>query len=572
MPDQGNSMLSWPGSSERPTNLDPQAFQHWKVIKARLAHTIQLYLEACLALGAASTSPLLQGSSPYLTEISYRKVDTEVYDLVSSEENLRRSRAVLAKIRNRSRALAPISALPSEILAAILCSDSDECLRTCFAPVGPLSRPKPPAWASVCTQWRQLYHQWHITSSHLDLVVGGGIEDAYYDHAETRASRSHGASLHLVIKDRVDRTIDDPVSSSEIARLVGFISPLMPRVCGLDLEFKYEAQLLLDSVIACWVRNGSSAPPKFFKVWNSMKAEPLRLGLATELSSEVQVSQTEYRDFFCPLQTLVLQQCYVPSDDSIFKDLASLHLDWSDDISTPLDILEILAASPALRTLAIDDVNCVKYEDSPEAAFLGSLENLSISQYVVKKSLSRALPLLNTGSNSINLAMRILTDPDFIPESRDFFRRSSVKRLFTYGLERFRCTQVAQLCPAPDLEELVLRDCSLIIDHLATSSSSMTDGNCYVRTPWPLLHTLYLIRCTIKRDKVRQLVALHPIRKLRIHCGYTYDREDGDRRKMTAKECAELEDEFLGMGVDVKCVQHQIDCPTRVNFFDGLYA
>ncbi|KAG9076920.1 hypothetical protein FRC06_009214, partial [Ceratobasidium sp. 370] len=73
MPDQDSPVLIWPDASERPANLDSQAFQYWELIKARLAHTIQLYLEACLALGDAWASPSSQGSLPYPTETLYRK-------------------------------------------------------------------------------------------------------------------------------------------------------------------------------------------------------------------------------------------------------------------------------------------------------------------------------------------------------------------------------------------------------------------------------------------------------------------------------------------------------------------
>ncbi|KAG8700351.1 hypothetical protein FRC08_004754 [Ceratobasidium sp. 394] len=398
IPGYGHLVLGGLDSSD-PLSTN-QAFEHWELAKSGLAHITEVYLQACVALDDACTSSLSQATFPCWTETSYHKVDTELRDLGSIEEKLRRSRTALAKIRNRSRVLAPISTLPSEILAGILCADGDECLRTCFAPTHSLSRPKPPAWASVCTQWHQFYHRWHISSSHLDLVVGEGVGDAYYHYAETVAGRSPDTPLHLIIQDRPDKAIDYPVSSDEIARLIRFIAPLMPRVCGLDFTFRCEGQLLLDSMIACWVGSRPAASPRFFKVWNNMNAEPLLLGPPTE----AQISPMEYQDFFGPLQTFALQQCYVPSDSCLFRELTSLHLDWSGGIPTPLNLLETLAASPGLRTLSIDDVHCVRHEGSPKAVSLGALKNLSLSQYQLKNSLNRILPLINCGSNSISLA------------------------------------------------------------------------------------------------------------------------------------------------------------------------
>ncbi|KAG8680198.1 hypothetical protein FRC08_016476 [Ceratobasidium sp. 394] len=327
--------------------------------------------------------------------------------------------------------------LPPEILISILSLDAiDECVTTCFAQINSLCHPKTPAWASVCSRWRQLYLRWHTTSSHLDLVVGGGTSNGYYRRAEIIAYRSPDAPLHLVIRDRVDRTIDYAVSSEEIATLISFISPLAPRVCALDIAFKNKSQLLLDSVITCWLNGRRRNPPMVLKVWNSIKSEPLQLNPPTDVCLGERGLPTYYWDFFRAIQTLALQHCYTPSDSCIFQGLINLHLDWPYKNPAPFDILQILAASPGLRWLSIDDVECVQREGSLDPVWLNSLRNLSLSQYMIKNSLNRFLPWLNTTSSAINMILRIINDPDFIPESRDFFHCSSVKRLFTYGVDR----------------------------------------------------------------------------------------------------------------------------------------
>ncbi|KAG9074102.1 hypothetical protein FRC06_010932, partial [Ceratobasidium sp. 370] len=357
---------------------------------------------------------------------------------------LQKARGVLVRVRNRSRALSPIGMLPSEILI-----------------IRSSARPKAPAWASVCAEWRQLYLRFHATSSHLDLVVGGGAENIYYRHAEATANRSPGSPLHLVIRNRVDNTVNSVVSPDEIARLVGFITPLMPRVCALEISFENGSQLLLDSVVLCWIDGRPRDPPKVFKVWNSFTSKAIQLASPAKLSSQGPLSSRDFWEFFRPLQTLALQHCYVSPTSGILGGLVDLHLDWPYGNQAPLNILEILAASPGLRSLTIDDVECVQREDTPEAVYLNALQNLTLSQCEIKNSLNRFLPWLNTGANLVSAMMRVIIHPDFIPESQDFFRRSSVKRLFAYGTERYRCTLVAQLCPAPDLEELVLRECNL---------------------------------------------------------------------------------------------------------------
>ncbi|KAG9085076.1 hypothetical protein FRC06_003745, partial [Ceratobasidium sp. 370] len=555
LPDHAKLASSSPILSNNPPDSFLAAFQHWELVQAQLNQAIQQYLAASVALDAVCES--VSPSCHCLTEKWYLKVNMELSNR-SGEGELRKAWNVLARMRNRCRALSPISVLPSEVLVDILSLNSaDECLRTCFTQFRSTSCPETPAWASVCTRWRQLYLRWHATSAHLDLVVGGDKEKRYFCRAEMIADRSLDAPLHLVIRDRVSKA-DCAVLSDEVARLIRFVTPLMPRVCALDITVENGSQLLLDSVLASWLEGCPRALPKVFKVWNSFAEEPLQLRPPIQLSSENQLSPTYFWDFLRPLQTLALHHCYPPSSSGIFKGLLDLYLDWSHKNPVPLDILNVLAASPGLRSLAIDDVACVKQEPPPKAVWLNSLQNLILSQYKIENCLNRFLPWLNTTSNLVSVIMRMIIDPDFIPESQAFFRRSSIKRIFTYGTERYSCTLVAQLCPAPDLEELVLRDCSLTVDPAGASSSSMADGSKYTHTPWPVLHTLRLVRCAIEHESLRQFIALHPIRRLRLYCCYLpQDSVHGDLRQMTARDCAELEEYFLGAGIDVKCVQHQ---------------
>ncbi|KAG9125724.1 hypothetical protein FRC07_006465 [Ceratobasidium sp. 392] len=438
---------------------------------------------------------------------------------------------------------------------------SNECRNTCFTPARSLPNPKAPPFAIVCAQWRQLYLRWHVASSHLDLIVGGSVADAYYHYAEARAANSIDAPIHLSIRDWVNKSVNaKAVSVDEVAKLISFVTPLLPRVCAIDITFKFRSQRLLDSVVSSWAKCGSSILPKVFKVWNTSESGPLELKAPTE-------SPTEFRDFFSPLQTLALYNCTIASDTSVYRGLVDLRIDWLHNDASPLNITDILAASPNLRSLAVEDVKFVELGENIEMIPLMSLQNISVSQSKIENSLKHLLPLLDTGSNSTNVIMRVILPPDFIPESRAFFLRSSVKRIFTYGNERYHHSIVASLCPAPDLQELVLRDCSLKYD--PDEDSSITDENGNTCTPWPLLHTLYLVGCTFEFEALRKFVLSHPMRKLRVYNGYI---QPDVRRKMKPEECEELEGMFSQTGIDVKCVQDEVDCPTRLNFFDGLYA
>ncbi|KAG8794699.1 hypothetical protein FRC12_022423 [Ceratobasidium sp. 428] len=543
------------------SDLRSQAFLHWETIHAQLTETIRLYLEACMALHSACTTPDLLPDKPY------RDVDAKLLELRSGEERLIRARYVLKMVRNKSRALTPISILPSEILVTIFSITSDECQKTCFATTSCAFKPKNPPFASVCTLWRQLYFRWHTSASHLDLVVSGSATDVYYRYAEAVASRSVEAPLHLAIQNWVDKS-ESAISSNDVAKLVDFLGPLLPRVCGIDIYLKSSSQFLLDSLVMYWAECGPKTSPKIFKVWNMSEDGPLELRTPIELPDKQQLSSTEFQHFFSSLQTLVLYKCSVTSDTGVYKRLIYLRLSSLYETSASLNILDILAASPDLRSLAVDDVRFAQPGKNTRAVPLASLQNISLSQSCTEHSLRYLFPMLNTGSSSLSVVMRISLESDFACESQAFFHRSNVNRLFIYGSDYYRYSTVASLCPAPDLQELVLRDCTLLNIN-STEDPSVMDENGSMRTPWPILHTLYLIGCTLDLEGLKKIVVLHPIRKLRIFNGSLVSDE---QQQMTLEECTQCEEMFYQAGVDVKCIQDEIDCPTRRNFHDRLYA
>ncbi|KAG9095297.1 hypothetical protein FS749_010724 [Ceratobasidium sp. UAMH 11750] len=416
-----------------------------------------------------------------------------------------------------------------------------------------------PAFASVCTQWRELYLRLHIFSSHLDLVIGGNTSNAYYRHAEMLAGRSMGGPLHLVIRDHRSWTFN--VDDRHIPELVQFLIPLMPRVRGIDVTLKEYSQHLLDRLVSCWINYGSTTSLRALKVWNSSTNDPVNLRAHATMVPGEHISPAQFKNFFEPVQTLSLQHCYAPSDSTLFKGLVDLRLDWPHAHQAPFNIMDILSSSPGLCSLTVEDAKVLKQDGSPEPIWLGSLENLSLSQTRVGGGLKNLLPLLYTRSNSINMIVSIIPYSDFVPELQAFFRRSNVKRMFIYGSEEYTYASVTQLCLTLDLRELVLRDCDLRTGLPEDSPATVEAG--YMPTPWPQLHTVYLIRCTVKLSNLQRLIGLHPIRKLWIYNKHTTPRE--------WDELGELMSATYD-GIDVRFIRDEIDCPTRWNFFDRLYT
>ncbi|KAG8744238.1 hypothetical protein FRC12_014854 [Ceratobasidium sp. 428] len=331
----------------------------------------------------------------------------------------------------------------------------------------------------------------------------------------------------------------------------------MPRVHTIDLTLRVNSQFLLDSLLACWVMYGSNSSPKCLKISNQSRLE-VQIRASAQTVLEEQISTAQLDNFFEPIQTLALENCCASPDSGLYKGLTHLRLAGLYGDLTPLNVSQIIAASPCLRSLAIHD-NVLFRQHEP--VWVNSLELLVLSRLRVRGGLKNLLPWLNSKSSAISVTMRIAKDPDFVSESQDFFRRSSVTQLHVYSPHIYRFTNVAQLCPTANLQELIVENCDVRIDQQNMSLTSMVDENRYTRTPWPWLHTLYFLGCTVTLELLQQLLALHPIRRLRIYYCFLIVTD------WPAPDCARLEKELSTTGIDVKCLSYRpADCPTRIHF------
>jgi hypothetical protein len=235
-----------------------------------------------------------------------------------------------------------------------------------------------------------------MTSSHLDLVVSGSSSGACYHFADVLASQSLDGPLHLVIREREANYTPHPISVTEISRLIHFLIPLMPRVTALELIFHIETQIVLDSVVACWVKHGSRNSVKIFKTSSMLGENMLYLGSFAKLEpDERRVSSAEFDEFFRPVCTLGLDNCSVRWRSDLFKGLVELDLSWlRGEGQTQSDIVKVLAACPRLRCLSVDNVNILEQEDTPDPVCLSQLEALSLRQCKTPSSFKRLFPLL----------------------------------------------------------------------------------------------------------------------------------------------------------------------------------
>ncbi|KAG9121646.1 hypothetical protein FRC07_002319, partial [Ceratobasidium sp. 392] len=182
-----------------------QARQHLQSVRSRLSHTIQDYLSACKIMQKTCET----WNNPSADrEQALLSIDAELLALTVEETTMRQARDVLTDTRNRSKMVAPIYSLPSEILARIFSEAACHCTHeTNYDNVPPILNPI--TLSGVCRQWRQVAITYQPLWMHIDLVVGRAHTEAGYFSPEIWKDRSGGAQLSVHVHQYPSHTDDD---------------------------------------------------------------------------------------------------------------------------------------------------------------------------------------------------------------------------------------------------------------------------------------------------------------------------------------------------------------------------
>jgi hypothetical protein len=495
------------------------AFQHWKSVRARLAHNIQDYVDACAMLESAFAAPPLNWASRRLFDQALSGLDLELPSLLSDEQTLQKTRTALSMTRNSSQALAPINALPSEILAIIFSLASRRCLENDLEFRGSTSLVSPIIISSVCALWRQVSFDSHSLWSHLDLTPSGPTSNMHYLRAEFWACRSHKSPLHVDIYESEDEAERNQhgATQAEVQRLVTFLTPLMPRVRELEIILQDNSQLLMNSVLGCWIRHCSAGSARMLKIWHNEEQPGIDLQGPYVLPEGDSILSNTSERFFSSLDTVALQNSRVSWSSAMFEGLVELRIDTAEDSRfhpTQSQIAGVLAASPRLRSLMLINI-AVEMQPGFVAVpiAMNHLEILSLESSN-GADFSLLLPLISHGSDSICMSLTLDDDPSFIAEARSFLRRSKVTTLHADG--GYPLASIAALLgPIPHLRTLALKGCELsgstLHDFIQAGDTSDHDSD-----PWPQLHSLYVLACTTSRQQILQLASLHLVQTLRV--------------------------------------------------------
>ncbi|KAG8693264.1 hypothetical protein FRC08_009227 [Ceratobasidium sp. 394] len=516
------------------TSACDRARQELQAVRSRLSQTIQDYLAACEFMETACSTS--NPSSPE-REQALLAIDAELSTFGVEEASVRQSRNVLAGIRNRSKMVAPIYLLPSEVLARIFSSAACYCSPETGTD-DDFVRPNPVSVSAVCKRWRQVAINHRALWTHIDLGVCLEPTNRRYHSPNIWVERSQGAPLYITIcccfnfEDILDYptipNFNEAYPPPMFDRLLHFLTLLMPQVCSLRVSFSRPEQYLLNMLLELWTMHGTVGYAKVLEVNARYELEPLVIS-PFNINSATPGPARPYRDFFQSLEVLELADTIPAWPELSLCNLVCLDLsagtdDWH---MTQSEFASVLASSPRLQRLRLSLISVDPSHGSPPSPIsLNELRVLSLEGFKDSLMVETILDTINPGPGP--LTMRI-TLPQFSKSPQraiatlcSFVNRSNVTTLYvnTHNTIPYFASQ---LRPLPQVQTLVLEGSCLADVALVRRYETDDPDSCTNPFPinpelvlWPRLQNLYLDRCALEKEHTRQLIALHPIKSLYV--------------------------------------------------------
>ncbi|KAG8736012.1 hypothetical protein FRC10_009885 [Ceratobasidium sp. 414] len=525
------STVSRPGPPSLSTGnvTHDQARRHLQSVRMRLSHTIKDYLAACQLIDETySATPHSPNAPPVELEQTLLAVNEELSAFSLNEAGLQKSQNILRDIQNRSKMIAPIYSLPSEILARIFSEAACYCTREIeLETVFPILSPV--AIASVCRQWRKVAVNQRSLWTHIDLMASSRDYDYGYYTPETWIRRSQGAPLYIHIRKHlsfyeIDWDEDDGSSDNDerhptqtVRKILKFLSPLMPQVCSLNLDFPWPLEYVFNVLLSCWLSHGTIGRAKSLQVQSSAEYSALNIDLPEDCHI-----------FLESLEVLSLYNVLPHWPRLTLSNLVDLQfkLGSIDFGMTQVELAAILASCPKLQYFAIDYITIERtYEQEINPIILNELSVLDIGGSNSIGMANGVLAIIIPGSNTLSIGLPLFEC--FLPsehrikdEINSFLNRYNVRTLHLYGSPGMP-SFATYLGPLPRVQTLVFHHCYLS-DNVKVYKRTSTNPEIYINfhpvNPkillWPQLQNLYLHACFLEKIHLHDLVLPHSVRTL----------------------------------------------------------
>ncbi|KAG8744111.1 hypothetical protein FRC10_010792 [Ceratobasidium sp. 414] len=527
-----------------------ETIQEWKKACAHLASSVDMYLNACLTLGTACLDPLdtFKNASPVAQTLN--DIDEEIHRMESDWHKLYRARAAISVARNRSPKLAPINALPREVLSHIfhLVVTSEfwygspvDAEYESGSTNNKIELPEYPGnLSTVCSFWHQLVENTPILWSRIHLVVSGSSTDAFFARASHFIKRAANTPLFICIHEPEGLYRD-------LEQLASWLAPVASQIHYLEAAGSSTTPETLDSALGCWFEHGAPGATKELSLQNTLYVQPNLIEPVPGPNPRLlqfNVSSERFADFLRPVTLLRLNGVFLPWNSQAFCGLE--HLQLANGFITEAQFIAILSENARLRTLAF---GLEIVEAKPRAVLqapvhLPELEILNLNIMLAPTAIWSVLRLLAPSTRPLRVAFKAGETDQFYElakagEAQAFFQRSNVTICHLSARinsnNHWFSTLMQKL---PHLRTLCTTGDMYFVGFL----SHQQDGTSYV---CPQLRELTIVNHKVSLDDFKEMLRAHSIQVLRLWGCDVFSRG-------SQVEGADLQEELSVLAPDVK--------------------
>ncbi|KAG8763550.1 hypothetical protein FRC12_008492 [Ceratobasidium sp. 428] len=406
--------------SERIKPAVISALAEWKSARSLMTSTIHSYLSTSATLRAACANSASQPAERFATEEALVAIDSELESLALEEDILRDGRALLAATRNYSTRLAPVNALPSEILARIFAFSKtyNYCIDDGYL--------RPDSFTSVCVYWRQVAlaatHLW----THIDMgpTTPDGLTELLLD-------RSKDTPIHVhVIESQEISDTGDPYAYTCECIAQGVMSQLesdIYRLRTLEIRSDTVDGEIIPAILDAWSTLDDVGAPASLSVERPYSKRTLVVPAQGETSDNLE-------KLLLAFTSLHMDSVHFDWASNAYHGLIDLRLSFYRyvHISTP-QLFDILSSCPGLHTLKLRNliVNHVEDWAKPNPITMGHLKALNFIDIKVE-SASSVLSLIALPEFFTELSIGITPSSTIDNQLTDFFARSKLATLYCY--------------------------------------------------------------------------------------------------------------------------------------------
>ncbi|KAG8794424.1 hypothetical protein FRC12_024576 [Ceratobasidium sp. 428] len=522
-----------------------QARQHLQSVRMRLSDAIKDYHDACQLLetncSTISWTSLPRSSESELTLLT---IERERLQLFLDEDVTRKSRRILKTISDWSRMTSPIYSLPSEILSRIFSEAACHCsLALDIDDVRPTLNPI--LISSVCRQWRKIAVSQKSLWTHIDLKASSRDYDYAYYSSSIWLERTQGAPIFVRVRKHLafEPFLSDSDSSDHdemrptptVRKLSKFLTPLMPQVCSLSLDFPWPLEYVFNVLFKSWLSLCANGRARSLRIESCPTFRALDLTLPASSS-----------EFLTSLESLCLYNTFLPIHNLSLNNLVDLelkahnpHAAWA---MTQVEFAMMLLSCPKLRLLSIDGLfiseyvlsdNLEEQEPKPSPVTLRELLVLDIGESTLDESIERILEIVDPGPNMTTMGLPLFYHTELSVQAsaklNSLFSIGKAKTLHVYGSPG-KPNFAIELGALPRVETLVFHDCNIASFaqiHQGRTSLIIYNNILSFRSSqvfWPKLVSLNFHRCYLGLAEVLGLVSSHSIQSL-----YMWECYDADR-------------------------------------------